>query len=66
MTSEVQVMRLLVGSELVGDSRVWSAHVAEIRLFAVGDSREEVIALAQESVAIEYPDCPPELEIEDE
>ena len=53
MTDEVRVMKLLVGSERVGKKVVWGARVPEINLYAAGDSRDEVIALARESIVID-------------
>lgn len=66
MTREVRVMKLLVGSERVGDTVLWGARIPEINLFAAGESRDEVIDLARESVLIEYPEMVDLIEIADD
>ena len=66
MTDEVRVMKLLVGSERVGKKVVWGARVPEINLYAAGDSRDEVIELARESIVIEFPDLVDLIEVADD
>jgi len=66
MTREVRVMKLLVGSERVGDTVLLGARIPELNLFAAGESRDEVIDLARESVFIEYPEMVDLIEIADD
>lgn len=66
MSRGMSVMKLLVSCEQVNDTRVWGARIDEIRLTAVGNSRDEVITLARECMSFEYPELLPFLEVEDE